>query len=152
MANLFIPISINENGVLETTGDTETQLMRRLEFFLLSGIKKHISLPTPGIEIFWSMLMTIGPSSKFTNEGVLKPQQRREIQKSITKEVNQWLVGDIEILDTEIVGNPHEQNGIKFVTIVYEYLFTFEFVIPNKYNKTPTIGNWLINGYINVRN
>lgn len=152
MSNLSIPLSINNQGVLKTAPANEDQVINRLKFFLLSGIKKHVSLPTPGIELLWSIIMNLGTTSKFLSTGVITIETRKELEESLQKEVNEWLTGDVEVNKVTLVGDEFNSNGIKFLTANYEYLFSFIFVISGKNVITPTIGNWYIREQINVRN
>ncbi len=152
MSNLSIPLTINSAGSLQTAPANEDQIKNRLKFFLLSGIKKHVSLPTPGIELFWSILMNIGTSSKFMSTGVISIETRKDIETNILKEVNDWLSSQTEVKKVELVGDDFNSNGIKFYTSNYEYLFTFIFARQGRNIITPTIGNWYIQEQINVRN
>jgi hypothetical protein len=151
MAVLRLPFSISGNGFFDRSKNNDEFLLTRLRIFVLSGSGKYLVLPSPGISLLWQQLITIGPTSKLRSKNILPENDRQKLEYSIRNEANIWLKESDNVINkVEIIGDDNTQNGIKFLTKEFEFIFSFIFAMPGEMMHKNSIGNWNIMEKINV--
>jgi hypothetical protein len=128
MALLQIPISLSTTGAFERAGTDENVVDVRLRLFLLSGMGQYLRLPSPAVRALWGHLYTMGPSARFSD--CLAREERGSLEVAIREELEAWLEGVTGVSDVTLVGDEHEENGIRFVTTARETLFRFRYARP----------------------
>jgi len=84
----------------------------------------------------------MGTSGHFCK--LLEEDKRRTLERIIRDEVNNWFAETVEIMEVTILGDEEEENGVKFLTINKEYIYTFKLAQSGRGLKTGTIGPWNI--------
>ncbi len=151
MAVLKLPFSISGSGFFDRSKYNDEFLLTRLRIFVLSGSGRFLVLPSPGISMLWQQLITIGPTSRLRSKNIFPENERQILERSIRNEANFWLKDSgNNISRVEIVGDDNNQNGIKFTTEGFEFIFSFVFAMPGETLHKNSIGNWNIMEKVNV--
>jgi hypothetical protein len=142
MAVLHLPLSLTPIGIFERAATEENIVGSRLRLFVLSGAGEYLKLPSPGIRAMWVQFYNMGMSSRFCD--IMEEDRRRSLEQIIKEEVNGWFKDIAEIHDVKLLGDEHEENGIKFRTENKEYVYTFKVSRSDKGLKAGTVGPWNI--------